>query len=434
MRSKFYRSYHHKNTSMALFVKPNTDIDHIKKITMDKKIPPVLKIDLIREYFAVMDKFPNSLNKDIIWQFRSDILINNYKLDPETKIINEILTRENPLKQILLDNYDKLDSRRESDTEYIKRLDWITYALKLPTKYKLTNIKNKHRLQQVRSAIDLEIYQMDHAKDDLLSSIYAYAINPKSNNHSIALYGPPGTGKTALVRQLANLTDLPFVQVSVGNINDASYLVGHTYTYHGSEPGHIVKSINRLGFKNGIIFLDEIDKLSDSHRGTEILGTLMHLCDFSQNNSFEDKYLDGIPIDMSGYLFVYSLNDIDKMNKALLSRIGQHIIKVPDYTLADKIIIAEKYIIPNFLSELGMDPDLIQFSPEMISYIITDCVLIPSKGIREFKAQILKIIRMVRYYHIIKPDEFAYPVILTKTMINQILNKDMAIDSKKYFI
>lgn len=263
---------------------------------------------------------------------------------------------------------------------------------------------------------------MDHIKDDLLSAIYSYATNPKSTNNSIALYGPPGTGKTALIRHFANLIDLPFIQISVGNITDVSYLVGHSYTYIGSEPGHIVKSISRAKSKRGIIFFDEVDKIPDSSRGSEILGTMMHLCDPSQNDSFEDKYLDGIPIDMSGYLYVYSLNDMNKMNSALLSRIGQNIIKVDDYTLKDKIIIAEKFIIPKFLSEIRLEPNQIIFSSELIAYIITDCLLVTTKGIRELKAQILKIIRMVRYYACMGYDSYTLPIILNKTQINHILN------------
>lgn len=423
-----------KKTSVIPFVKSytNDDLNRIKKITNNKNISHVLKLQLIQEYFSILDKHPNSKNHDIIWQYRSNLLIKNYKSNSDIEIVDVILKRENPIKQILLDHYDKLDNRQASDSEYIKRSEWINYVLKLPTTYKFTNISNEKRLRQVRSKIDAEIYQMDSAKDDLLSIIYSYATNPKSSNNSIALYGSPGVGKTALVRQFATLIDLPFVQISIGNINDASYLVGHTYTYVSSEPGNIVKSIIKLGFKNGIIFLDEIDKLSDSSRGSEILGTLMHLCDFAQNNSFEDKYLDGIPIDMSGYLFVYSLNDMNKMNPALLSRIGQNIIKVPDYVLGDKIIIAEKYIIPKILSEFNISPNQIQFSSEIISYIITDCIQISSKGIRELKAQLLKIIRMVNYFHIIKPKEYVFPLILTKSIIDVILNKNNSDVQKKY--
>lgn len=423
-----------KNSSIIPFVKSyaNNDLNCIKKITNNKNISHILKIQLIQEYFSILDKHPDSKNRDIIWQYRSNLLTKNYKSSPDIEIVEDILKRENPIKQILLDHYDKLNNRHAGDSEYIKRSEWINYVLKLPTAYKLTNISNEKRLRQVRSKIDAEIYQMNSAKDDLLSVIYSYATNPKSSNNSIALYGSPGVGKTALVRQFATLIDLPFVQISIGNINDASYLVGHTYTYVSSEPGNIVKSIIKLGFKNGIIFLDEIDKLSDSSKGDEILGTLMHLCDFAQNNSFEDKYLDGIPIDMSGYLFVYSLNDMTKMNPALLSRIGQNIIKVPDYSLSDKITIAEKYIIPKIFLEFNINPNQIQFNSEIIAYIITDCIQISSKGIRELKAQLLKIIRMINYFHIIKPNEYIFPLFLTKSIIDRILNKSKLDVQKKY--
>ena len=127
---------------------------------------------------------------------------------------------------------------------------------------------------------------------------------------------------------------------------------------------------------------------------------------------------------MSNYLFVYSLNDIDKMNKALLSRIGQNLIKITDYTLADKIIIAEQFIIPKLLNELNISTESIHFEHVMISYIITDCIPISTKGIRELKGIIYKIIRLVKYYNKINSIEFAYPLTLTKNIINTILHKN----------
>ena len=273
---------------------------------------------------------------------------------------------------------------------------------------------------------------MDHVKDDLLSAIYSCSQNENLNNNTIALYGSPGVGKTALIRNLAECVDLPFAQISVGNINDAHYLVGSSYTYQHSEPGHLVKSIIRMGYKNGIILFDEIDKLSNGPRGNEILGTLMHLCDSTQNTSFEDKYLDGIPIDFSKYIFIYSLNNMDTMNSALLSRIGQNIVKIKDYSLKDKIEIAQSHIIPGYLSII--EQDQIYFSEEILEYIIKECIPIVSKGVRELKAQIVKIIRMVKYYNVLEVPGYEYPIILDKNIINFVLNKADTPCIKKYII
>jgi ATP-dependent Lon protease len=173
-----------------------------------------------------------------------------------------------------------------------------------------------------------------------------------------------------------------------------------------------------MGYKNGIILLDEIDKLSNSSRGNEILGTLMHLCDPTQNSVFEDKYLDGIPIDFSNYIFVYSLNNMEIMNPALLSRIGQNIIKIGDYSLDDKIAITKLHIIPELIKN-----NEIVFNDDVIKYIIGECIPIMSKGIRELKAQVVKIVRMVKYYNALGKEGYTYPLVLDKSIISYVLNK-----------
>lgn len=102
--------------------------------------------------------------------------------------------------------------------------------------------------------------------------------------------------------------------------------------------------------------------------------------------------------------------------------------------MPDKIIIAEKYIIPKIFLQFNINSNQIQFSSEIISYIITDCIQISSKGIRELKEQLLKIIRMINYFHIIKPKEYIFPLILTKTIIDNSLNKSNPIRTEKYFL
>lgn len=423
------------------------DIVHIHKIIMDKGLSEPLRLELAKEYCTLWALYPTYQTRLDIYKRKYDYYVAKHKYISDTNNINNtnnsitniknipntnddmlnlILKQQEHTKQILMNYYNKL--KNMSRDEKNKRLDWMDYILKLPTEHKKINLDNNN-LDKIKQSLNKEIFRMEHAKDDLLSAIYSYVQNPNSENNTIALYGAPGAGKTALVRLIALCTDIPFVQVSVGNINDANYLIGSSYTYQHSEPGYLVKSIIRLGYKNGIIFFDEIDKLSDGSRGNEILGTLMHLCDTTQNSTFEDKYLGDVPIDFSNYLFVYSLNNIEKMSPALLSRIGQNIIKIDNYSLDDKIEIATKYIIPKYL----LDTEIV-FKKEIISYIITDCIPTSGKGIRELKAQIKKIIRMVRYYNTLKPNEYPYPVVLDKKMIDYILNKSEITCSTKYIL
>ncbi len=434
-----YNNNYNQNKGLAVIQPPNKqsvyDVNHIIDVIKNKNLSQILKVKMLETYCSIME---NSLHKDdsyTIYKNYYDKMINESKSNSEINMVDEILAREEPVRKILLDYYEELEKSGKKNDESKKRLDWIKHVLKLPTKLKDIGISDHEQLIKIKGNIDKEIYQMNSVKDDLLSIIYNYASNPNSTHNSVALWGPPGTGKTHLIKCFAKHANIPYVQLSIGNINDASYLIGSSYTYIHSEPGHIVKSINRMGYKNGIIFLDEIDKISNSDRGSEVLGTMMHLCDFTQNSSFEDKYLSGIPIDMSNYLFIYSLNDIDKMNKPLLSRIGQNMIKVPDYILADKIIIAEQYIIPKLLSELNINPELIIFPSQTISYIITDCIPIATKGIRELKGILFKIIRLIKYYNKINPMDFKFPLTLTNQSINTILNKsNHKLSTNKYIL
>lgn len=349
----------------------------------------------------------------------NDNTLSPYKKKNDDELEHMIKTKTTgDVQKTLLHYNEKLQSL--SKEEKTKRIEWINYILKLPTNYK----KPDSDLVTMRLKLDSKIYKMDHAKDDLLSAIHAYNNNDKNNN-TIALFGSPGVGKTALVRHLADCVDLPFAHISVGNVNDSKYLVGSSYVYQHSEPGYLVKSIIRMGFKNGIILLDEIDKISNSSGGSEILGLMMHLCDPTQNSVFEDKYLGGVPIDFSNYIFVYSLNNMDIMNPALLSRIGQNIIKIKDYTLDDKIEIVKMHVLPDLVK--GGE---VVVSDDVIKYVVSECIPFKSKGMRELKAQMMKIVRMVKYYNALGKDGYEYPVVLNEDIVKYVLDKEAKNDGK----
>src|SRR5581483_10743217 len=108
---------------------------------------------------------------------------------------------------------------------------------------------------------------------------------------------------------LAKALDIPFVQISMGGCRDSSFLDGHSYTYEGSQPGILVKSLCRMGSKNGIIYFDEIDKLEETAHGREVMWTLLHIWDPTQNMEFRDKYLDELTVDLSHIWFMFSMND-----------------------------------------------------------------------------------------------------------------------------
>ena len=154
------------------------------------------------------------------------------------------------------------------------------------------------------------------------------------------------THNTAIAKALSKCLDLPFSQVSFGGVTSSEFLLGHDYTYIGSRPGEITRCLSRMGTKNGILFFDEFDKASDRK---EIMSTLLHVTDFSQNNEFRDNYFPEFCQDLSKVWFIYSMNELPK-DPAMLDRL--EIIKVDGYSFNEKKMIAKQYLFPKFANEL----------------------------------------------------------------------------------
>jgi ATP-dependent Lon protease len=225
---------------------------------------------------------------------------------------------------------------------------------------------------------------MKQIKEELLLLLNHRLFNPNASDHSVALVGPPGVGKTKLIRTFASILSLPFEQISIGGVNDASFLDGHSYTYEGARPGKIVESLKNMKCKNGILFFDEIDKIGTSSRAQEVSNQLLHITDFTQNSSFCDKYLPEIPIDLSKLWFIFSLNNENLMDPVLKNRMN--LIKVSGYNVIDKIEIINKFIIPQICSSLKLDHNKILLTDEIKKYIIDKCS--KEEGIRDLKRSI----------------------------------------------
>jgi len=210
----------------------------------------------------------------------------------------------------------KLESMSPMDSEFHKLKEWIDTVVDIP--FQTIKPLDTHNIKTdsinsiliwAKAKLDSEIYGMNEIKEELLLILNHRLTNPNSSDHSIALIGPPGVGKTKIVRTLASILSLPFEQISMGGVNDSSFLDGHSYTYEGARPGKIVEAFKKLGCKNGILFFDEVDKIGMSSKSQEVSNQLLHITDFTQNTHFCDKYLPELPIDLSKIWFIFSLND-----------------------------------------------------------------------------------------------------------------------------
>jgi ATP-dependent Lon protease len=212
-------------------------------------------------------------------------------------------------------------------------------------------------------------------------------MNGEQSGYCFGFEGCPGIGKTSLAKKgLANcLKDengisRPFAFIALGGSSNGSFLEGHGYTYMNSSWGKIIDILIDTKCMNPIIYIDELDKVSKTENGKEIIGIFTHLIDQTQNDKFQDKYFSGIDIDLSKALFIFSYNDPEQIDRVLLDRI--HRIKFDNLTLSDKMVIVNKYIIPEINKKMGFE-NIVNISNEMIEFIINEYTLEP--GVRKLK-------------------------------------------------
>lgn len=276
-----------------------------------------------------------------------------------------------------------------------------------------------------------ELYGMQKVKEQILIFLNTKLRNSSTKGCSLGLIGSPGTGKTSIAKTIAKCLDFPFEQISFGNVSNAEFLTGHDYTYIGSRPGEIVRCLSRLGHKNGIIFMDEFDKVSEK---PAIVNCLLHITDPSHNNEFKDNYLADITIDLSSIWFIYSMNNMPE-DPALRDRL--FVIEVEEYTVADKVEIIKNHIIPKTLKNIGLSPDSISIKEEDIKKFITSRHdLQDERGVRTLEKTIKELINKVHFIVSNKMDGVSlldfkvsfysnkldkYPVVLTTDIIDKFI-------------
>jgi ATP-dependent Lon protease len=245
----------------------------------------------------------------------------------------------------------------------------------------------------VKKTLDESIYGHENAKKQI-ERIIGQWINGSHEGYCFGFEGSPGIGKTSMAKKgLANClkdnngVSRPFAMIQIGGDSNGSTLHGHNYTYLGSTWGSIVQILMDKQCMNPIIFIDEIDKISKTEHGREMTNILTHLLDPAQNDCFQDKYFNGIDLDLSKALFIVSYNDPEAIDRVLLDRI--HRIKFDNLYLKDKIVIATKYLLPEIYKKMGLE-NMIEIPDDVIVYIIKHYT--NESGVRKLKEKLFEIV------------------------------------------
>ena len=376
--------------------------------------------DIKTEFKEYIHKNDDKSSQDIYTSVEIIKYINNYKVVYNKNINKSTLIKNAKqinkyIKDTSLSKSDKILYINKNITElheqielFVNKYNYIEFNVFGSIQKKIDTIKTY--MDNVKTTLDEAVYGHDKAKKQI-SRIIGQWVNGNSDGHCFGFEGPPGLGKTSLGKYgLSNClkdengVSRPFAMIQMGGDCQGSSLVGHNYTYVGSTWGNVVQILIDNKCMNPIIFIDELDKISKTENGKELIGILTHLLDPTQNDGFQDKYFSGIDLDLSKALFILSYNDVEVIDRILLDRI--HRIKFTSLSIEEKIVISNKYVLPEIYTKMGLKNMLI-FEDDVIQYIIETYT--SEAGVRKLKEIFFEIVGEINLEILMGDTNKSYP-------------------------
>ncbi|MDM3889859.1 endopeptidase La [Pseudomonas juntendi] len=265
-------------------------------------------------------------------------------------------------------------------------LDWL---VQVPWK---AQSKVRLDLAKAEEILDADHYGLEEVKERILEYLAVQKRVKKIRGPVLCLVGPPGVGKTSLAESIATATNRKFVRMALGGVRDEAEIRGHRRTYIGSMPGRLIQKMTKVGVRNPLFLLDEIDKMGSDMRG-DPASALLEVLDPEQNHNFNDHYLE-VDYDLSDVMFLCTSNSMN-IPPALLDRM--EIIRLPGYTEDEKINIAIKYLVPKQVKANGLKKDELEVDVSAIRDIIR--FYTREAGVRGLERQIAKVCRKVVKEH-----------------------------------
>ena len=402
----------YKNDAPSIIDVLKLDVSNEQKQLLLEKVHHLANSEVLTgDYNSNLKYLKNHLKKnDELLQLETEIKkavqTDEFMDDYKEKILKSKMSFNN--KVIAYKRLEIMETYENSDTsEYGKYKNWMDTLLSVPFgKYIQIPSDNEDAsvgtIQHVRNVLDERLSFLEKPKDQIINIVAQMIRNPQININAIGLYGCKGVGKSSIVKSIAEALDRPYRSISLGGESDSSLLNGHGFTYVGSTPGRLIEILRETKCMNPVILIDELDKISQTHQGKEIIGSLIHLTDSTTNSHYNyDRYFSGIEFDLSKVLFVFTYNDPTKIDKILADRLFK--IKVDNYTFSEKLQITNKHLLYSILAEYNFKDGDISFSKEAIDYIVKTSA--SDEGMRGIKHKLQIIVSRINALLLSKQDQ-----------------------------
>jgi ATP-dependent Lon protease len=345
------------------------------------------------------------------------------------------------MKAVALRKVGMLQYMEPGCGEYCKLKNWVDAFMQIPfSKNKNLPITISDGVERchefmtcAKTRLDTAVYGLNDAKMQIMQMVGQWIANPAAIGTAVAIHGPPGTGKTSLVKEgISKILGRDFAFIALGGATDSSFLEGHSYTYEGSMWGKIVDILIRCKSSNPVIYFDELDKISETSKGEEIVGILTHLTDTSQNSQFHDKYFSEVGFDLSKCLFIFSYNDESRVNPVLLDRMYK--IKTTGYSTKDKTFIAQHHLIPRIRAEVAFEEGDIIIPDSVVEYIVENHTL-KEAGVRNLKRCLETVYTKLNLHRLMRPGtqlfddketslEVSFPYTVSREVVDKLIKKN----------
>ena len=418
-------NYQSNGPNIIDIIKMNTNIAQKQKLL--ERMHHYANSDLLTsEYTANLNTINKSVKKyqdNALQELEEKILESSMNLEYSDNYREKILRSDMPFqnKVIAYKRLDVMESFEATDTsEYSKYKSWMDILLSIPFNKNTSTIVgtlptlnssvqqgtlptlNPNLIKNVRTILDKRLSFLERPKDQIVNIVTQMIRNPNFTTNAIGLYGGKGVGKSAIIKSISEALGRPYRTISLGGESDSSLLTGHGFTYVGSCPGRIIEILRDTKCTNPIILFDELDKVSETHHGKEIIGNLIHLTDSTTNNKYNyDKYFSGLDFDLSKVLFIFTYNDATKIDPILADRLFK--IHVDNYSVSEKLEIAKLHLIPNILEQYFFTSDYIQITNDAIDYVVE--MSKSDQGMRDIKRKFEIIISRVNTLLLTDPDD-----------------------------